>query len=146
MSGIASAASTIPGRVATFWSCWSEWSPSIAASSSSSAKTRAGTRMSGRASLGISHSVSSMRRSSDIEHDPGTPAAVEGLELEPVVRDRLDEWGRGAAAALDHSPRLGWMQLDLGQPAGHERLRLGQEDQLMQPVREQDGSVPALDA
>jgi len=56
-SGIASAASTIPGSVATFSSCSSERSRSIAASSSRSANTLAGTRMSARAVTGISQST-----------------------------------------------------------------------------------------
>ena len=49
---------TTPGSVATSWSCTSERSPRIASRSSRSANTRAGTRMSGRAPAGISHSAS----------------------------------------------------------------------------------------
>src|SRR5919197_3499059 len=91
MSGIASAASTIPGSVATFCSCSSERSRTIAARISSSAKTRAGTRMSGRASAGISYSVSSIRRGSDVEDHPRFPLLADLAEVEIVVGRRLDD-------------------------------------------------------
>ena len=65
MSGIASAASTIPGSMATFCSCSSDRSPRIASSSTSSANTRAGTRMPGHADAGISQSVGPRRCSTD---------------------------------------------------------------------------------
>src|SRR3954447_2198841 len=101
MSGMAIAASTIPGSVATFWSCSSERSVRIAASSSASAKTRAGTRMSARALAGISHSVSSIRTGSDIEHHVAAPAVAVAVKLEVVVRDRLDGVARLAGAPDD---------------------------------------------
>src|SRR4051812_9910174 len=101
MSGIAIAASTIPGNVATFWSCSSDRSVRIAASRSSSAKTRAGTRMSGRAPAGISHSVSSIRTGSDIEHHVAAPAVAVAVQLEVVVRHGLDEVPRLARAPDD---------------------------------------------
>src|ERR687890_1955393 len=97
MSGIAIAASTMPGRVATFCSCSSERSVRMASSRSASANTRAGTRMSPRALAGISHSVSSIRRGagagprSDIEHDVPAPAVGVTAKLEVVVGDGLDE-------------------------------------------------------
>src|SRR5918911_3323620 len=101
MSGIAIAASTMPGRVATFWSWSSDLSVRIAASSSPSANTRAGTRMSSRASAGISQRVSSIRTGSDIEHDVPAPAVAVTVELEVVVGDRLDEVARLARPADD---------------------------------------------
>src|ERR671932_14721 len=97
MSGMAIAASTMPGSVATFWSWSSERSVRIASSSSSSANTRAGTRMSSRALAGISHRVSSIRTGSDIEHDVPAPAVAVTVQLEVVVGDRLDEVARLAA-------------------------------------------------
>src|ERR671937_38678 len=114
MSGIASAAPTMPGSVATFCSCSSELSREIASSSSASAKTRAGTRMSARADAGISHSVSSTRRSSDIENDACSEATALLLELEPMVGDGLHERRRLAPDAVDGR---GQARLLHGQPA-----------------------------
>src|SRR5919204_796776 len=134
MSGIASAASTIPGSVATFCSCSSERSRTIAARSSSSANTRAGTRMSGRASAGISYSVSSMRRGSDIEHDPSVPHAVLACELQAVIRRRLDE--RVDTTTPPDERRCERRSAE-PQPLcalRHEALRVGEEDQLLEPA------------
>ena len=92
---MASAASTTPGSVATLASCSSERSCSIAASSSASAKTRAGTRMPGTVPTGISHSSSSMRRASNIEDHAGNVLLAGGLEGQAVIRDGLDQrWWR----------------------------------------------------
>src|SRR3954449_2892092 len=102
MSGIAIAASTMPGSVATFCSCSSDRSVRIAASSSASAKTRAGTRMSSRAAAGISQRVSSIRTGSDIEHDVPAPAVAVTVQLEVVIRDGLDEMALLARAPDDH--------------------------------------------
>src|ERR671938_416515 len=99
MSGIAKAASTMPGSMATFWSCSSERSASIASSSSLSANTLAGTRI--EPVVGISQSVSSTCRSSDIEHHLRAPAVVCRLELEAMVGDRLHERPRIAEDAVD---------------------------------------------
>src|ERR671939_184203 len=90
MSGIAIAASTMPGSVATFWSCSSDLSVRIAASSSASANTRAGTRMSSRAVAGISQRVSSIRTGSDIEHDVPAPAGRLALLLLEQLAQRVD--------------------------------------------------------
>src|SRR5581483_5191563 len=129
MSGMASAASTIPGSMATFSSCSSERSPASAPSSSSSANTRAGTRMPGRASRGISHSISPMRIgcSSDVEDDMGTPPSLPGLEAETVQRHRLDEVPRLAAPAGDRRAQPVRLQLERLQPLRHELLHLGEE-------------------
>src|SRR3954447_13094614 len=142
MSGIAIAASTIPGSVATFCSCSSEWSVRIAASRSASAKTRAGTRMSSRASAGISHSVSSIRTGSDIEHDVRAPAVAVAVQLEVVVGHGLDEVARLARAPDDHGgdrvlahdevarlvgdhPLVPREKHELGEPLGEERAAVG---------------------
>src|SRR5215210_824784 len=143
MSGIARAASTIPGRVATFWSCSSELSVLIASSSSSSAKTRAGTRMSARACFGISQSVSSMRRRSDIEDDARAPPPVLLAELEAMVGDGFHERRRLAAPAGDDGPGAVASEVDLGEMLGREAFRVREEDQLLEPVREQGGTVVA---
>src|SRR6266511_3897937 len=146
MSGIAIAASTMPGRVATFWSCSSERSRRIAARSSSSAKIRAGTRMSARASAGISYRVSSIHLS-DIEHHARLPRAVLLPKLELVVgrglHDRLDLGHAalecGADTAVDEldvrlvgDERVGVREVDelldedlLGRRSPHEELDLG---------------------
>src|SRR3954469_25148459 len=124
MSGIASAASTIPGSVATFCSCSSERSLAIASSSSASAKTRAGTRMSPRAAAGISQSVSSIRVTSDIEYRPGPIPVLVRRDLEPVVGHRLDEVRRIAAAELDVGAQPPRVQLDGADRARHELFRL----------------------
>src|SRR6266498_4495770 len=133
MSGIAIAASTMPGRVATFCSCSSERSRRIAARSSSSAKIRAGTRMSARASAGISYRVSSIRRGSllDIEHDARLPRAVPLPKLELVVgrglHDRLDLGDAslecGADTAVD--------ELDV-RLVGDERVGVREVDELVE--------------
>src|ERR671934_250466 len=112
MSGIAIAASTIPGSVATFWSCSSDRSARSAARSSSSANTRAGTRMSARAVAGISYSVSSMGRGSDIEHDARLPHGTLLRESQPMIGRRLHERLDLAAPADE----------DVGGAAGDQRL------------------------
>src|SRR3954470_4596065 len=120
MSGIAIAASTMPGSVATFCSCSSDLSVRIAASSSASAKTRAGTRMSSRAEAGISHSVSSMRTGSDIEHDVPAPPVAVTVQLEVVVGDRLDEMPRLARAADDDRGHGVLADDEVARLVGHE--------------------------
>src|SRR3954462_10487830 len=107
MSGIAIAASTIPGSVATFCSCSSDRSVRMAASRSASANTRAGTRICSRAAAGISQSVSSIRTGSDIEHDVPAPALAVAVKLEVVVGHGLDEVARLARVPDDDGgPRV----------------------------------------
>src|SRR5918996_3050611 len=130
MSGMARANPTIPGSVAMFASCSSERSASIAARSSGSAKTRAGTRMSGRESDGISQRVSSIRRSSDIEHRPRPDPISVGRELEPVVRDRLDEVRRATPSSYHGRVQAIGCELDCFEPFGYEVLGLGEEHEL----------------
>src|SRR4051794_32927035 len=139
MSGIASAAETMPGSVATLQSCSRLSSPRTAASSSSSANSRAGTRIFPRA--GISHATSPMRSSSDIEQHVRAPATRRGLELELVVRHGLDQVRRRAAAAADARLQRPVGQLERLELAGHEALGLGEEDQLLQELGEQAGAI-----
>src|SRR5215211_2150908 len=124
----------IPGTVAMFASCSSERSASIAAKSSRSAKRRAGTRMSCREATGISHSVSSIRRSSDIEHRPCPDPAFFRAELELVVRDGLHEMRRSAPEALYGGVQTVARQLERGDRLGHEILGFCQDDQFVEPV------------
>src|SRR3954469_2019587 len=144
MSGIAIAASTIPGSVATFCSCSSERSVRIAASSSSSANTRAGTRMSGRASAGISQRVSSMRTGSDIEHDVPAPPVAVTVQVEVVIRDRLDEVARLARAAHDGRGHGVLADDEVARLVGDEALGLGEEDEPGEPLGEQRAPIGGL--
>src|SRR3954452_5608398 len=137
MSGIAIAASTIPGSVATFCSCSSERSVRIAASRSASANTRAGTRMSSRASARISQSVSSMRTGSDIEHDVPAPAVAVTVPLEGVVGDRLDEMARLARAPDDDGGHRVLADDEVARLVGDEPLGLGGGDEAGEPPREE---------
>src|SRR5919199_15431 len=144
MSGIAIAASTMPGSVATFCSCSSDLSVRIAASSSASANTRAGTRMSSRAVAGISQRVSSIRTGSDIEHDVPAPAVAVAVELEVVVGDRLDEVARLARAPDDDGGDRVLADDQVARLLGDEPLGLGEEDELGEPFREQRAAVRRL--
>src|SRR5919204_6228666 len=134
MSGIAYAASTMPGSVATFRSWSSEWSIRIAARISSSAKTRAGTRIA--PSCGSSQSVSSRREGSDVENDVCTPSPFLVLERQAVVGRRLHERVDRADGAVE--PRV---ERCIGEPHGsgarNESLRVGEVDQLLEPVDEE---------
>src|SRR5437867_12709459 len=105
MSGMASAASTTPGRVATFWSCSRDVSFAIASSNSLSANTRAGTRMSSRWAAAISQTTSPTRRRSDVENDPGSEAIGLLAELETMVGDGFHQRHRPPAAAAHDGPQ-----------------------------------------
>src|SRR3954466_16247992 len=144
MSGIAIAASTIPGSVATFCSCSSERSVLIAASRPASANTRAGTRMSSRAVAGISQSVSSMRTGSDIEHDVPAPAVAVTVQLEVVVRHCLDEVPRLARAPCDH-PRNGVLAPDaVARRVGQGAPGVGGEPDAGEPLGQQRAAIGRL--
>src|SRR2546423_2227239 len=140
MSGIAMAASTIPGSVATLTSCSRERSCSMAANSSASANTRAGTRMPGRAPTGISHSSSPMRSGarSDIEDHGRAVPGIAGLEGQPVIGHGLDERWRLAQPAANDAPELPLRQLERLQRQGLEAFRLREEGQLLEPA-DQEG-------
>src|SRR5579884_384883 len=140
-SGIASAASTTPGSVATFCTCSSEPSRAIASKSCSSANTRAGTRMSGRDSAGISQVVSSSRIASDIQHHARAPPGAVGLEQRPVQGDGLDEMRRIAGMPVQRRRELARAQVERRRPLGNERLRLGEERELVQPADEQRRAI-----
>src|SRR5215471_11253065 len=124
MSGIAIAAPTTPGSVATFSSCSSEWSPPISSRISASAKIRAGTRMSSREELGISHVVSSIRCRSDIENDEPAPDPVLRSEAKTVERHGLDERSRLADVTAERCADLGAREREL-RSLGDESLGLG---------------------
>src|SRR5438093_6902211 len=148
MSGIASATSTMPGNVATFWSCSSERSFEMASINSRSAKTLAGTRMSLRAAAGISHCVSLMRFSSilvsDIDHQVRLPVTLGLLEAQPVVCNRFDEMRRLAAIAQNHASDRVWTKLQINQPHRYEALRLDIENELGEELDEQGRPVRGL--
>src|ERR1044072_9458435 len=129
MSGMASAASTIPGSVATLRSCSSDLSAAIAARISSSAKTRAGTRIS--PSAGISQSVSSSRRRSDNEPRLRAPALAGRLELEAMVGDRLHERPRLGDPAAHGRFELRTAKLEVG-AFRYEGRRVGEEEAILE--------------
>src|SRR5215218_8106749 len=133
MSGIAYAASTIPGSVATFWSCSSERSATIASSSGPLANTRAGTRMSGLASAGISNSVSSTRRSSNVQDDMRSGPASLSDELQAMVRDRLDDRTRGSAPAAHDRSELAGLEAQLLRRVRNELFGIREEHELLEP-------------
>src|SRR3954464_6221748 len=141
MSGMAIAASTIPGSVATFWSCSSEWSVRIAGGRSSAAKPRGGTRMSARAPAGISQRVSSIRTGSDIEHDVPAPAVAVTVQLEVVVGHGLDEVARLAGAP--RARRGGGVLADeeVARLVGQGALGLGEKHELGEPLGEQCAAI-----
>src|SRR6266508_2599604 len=147
MSGIANAASTMPGRVATFWSCSRERSVRIASRSSSSANTRAGTRMSARAPAGISQSASSIRRRlpSDVKDDPRAPPIAFLPHVEPMVGHRLDEvWWGGEAA--DHGPlETRFRKIEALGPLRDQTLGLDQVDKLGQPFGQEGRPIGGRD-
>src|SRR5919199_2979607 len=145
MSGIAIAAPTIPGSVATFCSCSSDESRSIACSSSSSANSRAGTRISGRASRGISHVTSSMRckRGLDIENDASVPRLAASRELESVIGRGLDQRLDLRSATPQANASVVAVELHLG-VVGDEALGVGEVDQLLEQIDEQRASVTCL--
>src|SRR5947209_384713 len=143
MSGMASAASTTPGSVATFASCSSEWSRSMASRSSASAKTRAGTRIPGRELAGISNSWSSSRRaaSSDIEHHVGNVPVTAACELELVVGHGLDQGRRVSDHAGDTRLERVVGEVDPLDGNRHETLGFGEVDELLEPGREQSRAI-----
>src|SRR5579885_3329824 len=138
---MASAAPTTPGRVATFSSWASEPSRSIASNSTSSAKTRAGTRMSSRAEAGTSQTTSPIRSALDIEDHPCPPAAGRRLEGEPMPGHGLDEAARRAAVAAHHGAQPAVLEAKLDQPLRDEPLGVGEVDELVEPVGEQAAAV-----
>src|SRR6059036_3606296 len=146
MSGIAIAAPTTPGSVETFCSCSSERSPEISARISSSAKIRAGTRMSARDDAGISHMVSSMRIGwrSDIEHDPAAPGPVLRAEAKPVQRNAFHERPGLSSTGVQEPAERGARERQVG-ALGNEPLGLGEEHELVEPGREEGGEVGRLD-
>ena len=114
----------------------------MAASSSASANTRAGTRMPATVPTGNSHSWSSMRSASDIEdHARGVPVARSG-ERQPVVGDGLDqgrwlveETGHGGLDSMGARSRS-------SSCVATKTLRFGQEGEFLDPAGEQRRPVP----
>src|SRR5215831_11912918 len=107
---------------------------------SASAKIRAGTRMSSREELGISHVVSSIRCRSDIENDAPAPDPVLRSEAKTVERHGLDERSRLADVTAERCADLGAREREL-RSLGDESLGLGEEDELVEPRHEQTGEV-----
>src|SRR2546423_2599944 len=129
---MASAASTMPGSVATLHSCSSEPSSRIASTSSASAKTRAGTRMSSRADAGTSQVNSSSMRSSDIEDHRRPPSALARLEREAVVGHRLDQMRRPPPPRDEPATQPRVLEPHVAPVLGDEPVLLGQENHLLE--------------
>src|SRR5688572_29435294 len=113
--------------------------------SAASAKTRAGTRMSGRASTGISQSVSSTRRSprtaitfasSYVEDHVRAPCAARLLEAQVMVGDRLDEGGGTSVPADQLRLESPHAKVHVIESERNEVLGLGEEQRLRQALRE----------
>src|SRR5437870_7713124 len=101
--------------------------------------------MSGRAPAGISYSVSSMRTSSDIEHDASLPGAVLLGEPETVIGGGLDERFDGTAPSDERRRERRVREAQVFDPLGDEALRVGEENQLLEPLDEQGSVVACLE-
>src|SRR5712691_9302057 len=110
--------------------------------SSSSAKTRSGTRISARASAGISYSVSSIRRGSNVEDHPRFPRAISFAELEIMVRRRFHDRPDFRPATPELGAELGAGKLHL-RLVGYETVGVGEVDQLLEQRDEQRRVVAA---
>jgi len=73
------------------------------------------------------------------------PASVILGELEHVVGDRLDEGRRLSSPTLDDGVKHRIRELELGGALRHERLGLGEEDELAQPLGEEGGRIRRAD-
>src|SRR5215212_558137 len=143
MSGIAMAAPTTPGSVATFSSCSRDRSSRTASRIPALAKMRAGTRISDRAEAGISQSTSSSCLSGplDIEDDRSAPSARLLGEREPVVGRGLDERARPAPSAHQAGDELRLADSHDPKLARYDVLRLGPEDDVVERFDEQSRLV-----
>src|SRR5947209_6971868 len=149
MSGIASAAPVMPGSAATFCNWSSERSAAICPISSRSANTRAGTRMSARASAPSSHTTPSMGRNprtatSDIEHHRGAVTTTRGLNSQPMVGDTLDQmsWAPATEAHRRHKAAIG--QVEPTRLLGHQIFGLREIHELIEPARQQRRAVTGI--
>lgn len=77
---------------------------------------------------------------SDVEHDVAVPPSLSLRKLEATVRHCLDEMPRSAELAFDRRLQA-VTELEADEGAGDECLRLGEEDELAQPVGEQQLAV-----
>src|SRR5579875_1616451 len=149
MSGIASAAATSPGSVATFGSCSKERSAAISPSSSRSAKSRAGTRIPALLVLGSSNSTGESSRISafpltaalDIEHHP-CPRSVRLLHVDEVMQRRPLYQGQRLAIDKPNLPRQGAVAQLNGCAGWNHPFPLCQEDQLLDEIDQQPVPPP----
>src|SRR5947199_6853163 len=142
---MASAAPLTPGSVATFWIWSSEWSEAICSIRSRSANTRAGTRMSARASGESSHTTSSTwrkplmvsARSSDIEDHRSPVPLRRGLEGQAVIGGALDQMAGPGPGEGDLARQPPLAQLNRHDPGGGQIRCLRGIDQLIQKGHEE---------
>src|SRR5512139_734071 len=148
-SGMAYAAPTIPGRLATLHSCWRTLS-SMSASSASSAYNTAGTRISPSGSM--TQRLSPSRRmpcrftpavlSSDVEDALGTPAPVRALAHQKFGERRALDLDRRRVSLDVHALAAG-LGVEFTVDDGHlvcreqQVLRGHVEDEVVEPLVEQ---------
>ncbi|HSB39181.1 MAG TPA: phosphatase PAP2 family protein [Gaiellaceae bacterium] len=80
-------------------------------------------------------------RVSHVEHDAAAPPPAFRPERQAAERHRLDEVTRVAGAALDGRPQPALSHLERRDPLGDEALDLGEEDELVQPVDQEERGV-----
>src|SRR5712691_7088867 len=146
MSGMAIAGPTMPGRWATFATCWTAWSPSSSRIRRSSAKMSPSVRI--PPCLGTRHRYASMRSTSmlsvlasglHVEHDRAAEAVRIGPDLRTVVRHRLHFPHRTVAGRVEplaqdsRRPR----------PRRHEPLRVVEREDVAQEVHQPLAGVRA---
>src|SRR5687768_16124456 len=163
MSGIAMAAPTIPGRVATSATCSTARSSTALLNRLSEAKTRPGTRMPSTYPCGISHRKSSSRRklplvafiwflaraASDVEENSCEPSLVVLFDAQLVIGDCLDLYALRVDSCKrphgDGAPRGVWRNgLELHSSDRYPSGVLDVEH-LRQPVHEHSGQIRGLD-
>src|SRR6266511_6408577 len=87
-----------------------------------------------------------MRSGSDIQHQAAAPTAFVAVDGEAVVGHRLDEMRGHVASPLDGGAQCRPVEVERYRSLRDEVLRLGEEDQLLQPGGEERGAVGALGA
>ena len=80
-------------------------------------------------------------RVSHVEDDAAAPPVALPPEREAAERHRLHEVARVAGPTLDGRPQPALFHLERGHPFGDEALDLREEDELVQPVDEQERRV-----
>src|SRR3954447_2773786 len=101
--------------------------------------------MSAREPAGISQSVSSIRWSSDIQDDGCPPDVAFMREAETVVGGRLHERVELGDPSVHRRREAVVVERERARTVGHERTRVREEDELVQPGDEKSGAVAGFD-